>query len=475
MAVRPAVAVLASLTLGACGGGNVDVLLVEIVSAEGGNPAAGITGRLELELLDVTGGGRSTSTDVDDGDFELDLRDIDFTIGTEVRARLTGEDRAGSSRRLLGAFPAVRPASFAASCPRLALVAAGRCELLDVGPSSCGGALELPGPVTDVAAVRWVGAQFLTFGGRQRDGEPTERIALFERVDLLGRELGDDAVRGGLGPAQAVSLREDRAVLLGDRDELRVMTTERFEPEEGAPLALHRGAGAGTLVDVEPGVAAVLGGEATDLVTWVELLASGELRTSVSRLATPRTRPLAVSLGGALLVTGGAADSAPAAEWVEPFRDGEARPTPALGSGRGEHLVAGPTGTSALLVGPPDGDGPSPRTLLLQECATVCTVDDGPAWSPRARSRVVATAEGTTWIVGGEVGDEASAVTEWITWVEGSPGQETPRLVRGPDLVDARAGPALIEQAAGLVLVLGGEHEGGLRRSVELCAPSDLP
>jgi hypothetical protein len=463
-------ALATALLLSACEGSGGPVgPTVELVDPAGENAAAGVVSGV-LRVAVVQNGrpvacGEGCETPIDNERFELTLPLRTLEARTTVQAFID-ETPNGP---IAGATPPFEPFGEGLTTLRVVMAPPSGCAPLALPGLESDGRPRLTRPRRDLAvAVRR--NIVLLLGGVEGDG-PSGRVGRFDQAAVETLPSLEDTAPAGA--ARGLSLSENDSVFVADGGFWRFALNEGADPS--APIlrerfALHDGAsGASALVAFDGG-AAVLGGERTAGITWLD--ERGVPRPEPGgRLAAPRRDAAAAALRGGVLVVGGAAAGDPVAEWLTPGEDGVPLPDLAVPRGRGGWLVPSPSGEAALWVGwtTPEG-APGAEAYLIGGCPDACAVERVVEWArPRAEAAGARTAAGELWIVGGR-GEDGEPVgwTDVVRWGDGL------RIEAGPPLSTPRAGAVAFEHAAGIVTVAGGEGPAGLRDDFEHCTPGAL-
>jgi len=436
-----------AFALGACSSSPPPLVLdVRVITPAGQNPVAG--GGFDTATIHIREGDgtpRELTAAVVGGSF-------DFAVSfSELDPKLAlGLELSGPASRLIGAPPLFRPAISGGSLV-IPMGAPGGCE------SVAGVALDTER--ADLGFAR-VGTFALAIGGRtnapaEADGRYLDLLLLDAQRPLdLGVEIG---------PARAQAYAEDAILVLGEAQTLLLAA-------DVLPVSLHAGAGPDSGVADRPGGGlVVVGGGSSDSpaagISYVDMLGSIE---RLSELPTPRHRPAAARVGEEVWVAGGAAGPAALVEAVSP---GAAPRALVEDQGDGVRLGAAlfvdPVGPRALLIGGVDAAGlPRTQTWLIS-CEGACSVTPGPIWE-QARSGVVYVPEARL-LLGGDGPGGPSAIVESVTF-----DTEGARIESAGRLAHARSHAAALRLASGLIWVVGGEDEAGLRRDAELCFPPEL-
>lgn len=455
------------LLLAACEGSGDRVITVELIDpGTGGNPALGVvSGTVTVEVREGgelrTCDGEPCAAAIERGEFTLELPLGSFETLSRVQGRIEGGPEV-----LVGAAPPFGFDEFfgsgqtvetlAVRIPMLELGAA-RCTPFEAPNVSVGGlpVMSAPRRGAGVAVRRNIA---LVVGGLEAAG-PSERVDFFDHAAAEMRPPLDPV--SPMGPTRGLTMSADESLFVGG-SAFRFRRAQ-MGPPSAVSVALHPGAsGLSALVATESAFA-VVGGQSSDGLSWLELTGGGVAVDAEHRLAAPRTDPAAAPLpGGDLLVLGGAEAGMPTAELVPAGGDGEPASFAAdVPQGRGGWLHPSPDGARFLWVGRVLEDGTvATDTVLLTGCPD-CSVAPGPEWArARAEASGTTTEAGVLWIVGG-VG---STSTDRVSWVGAAPAIEP-----GPELTHPRAGASVVEHASGVVAVFGGHDGDGLRDDLELC------
>ncbi|NOY91231.1 MAG: hypothetical protein GXP55_08475 [Deltaproteobacteria bacterium] len=419
------------------------VLDVRVVTPAGQNPVAG-------------GGFDTASVRLREGDAEL--RELtapvsggrfDFTISfSELDPEIAlGLELSGPANRLIGAPPVFRPVLSGGSLV-IPMGAPGSCESL--------AGLALDTPRADLGFAQ-AGTFALTVGGR-KDGS-VESDGRY--LDLLLLTAGPAFDLGlSSGPTRAAAYSDDAILLLAE-DQTSLLA------EDVLPVILHAGAGPYSAVASRPGGGlAVVGGGSADApvagVSYVDIVGTIE---RLSELTTPRFRPAAALVGDRVWVAGGASGAGALVEVISPgVAPRVLVPDQGDGVRLGAALFVDPLSPRALLLGGVDASGGARTDTWLISCAADCSATPGPVWD-QARDGVVYVPEARL-LVGG---DGPSALLERVVFDTGGA-----RIEAAGRLVHARTHAAALSLASGLLWVVGGEDDAGLRRDVELCFPPEL-
>ncbi|MGE3634976.1 MAG: hypothetical protein AB7P00_34060, partial [Sandaracinaceae bacterium] len=408
------------------------------------------------------------------GEFSLDFPVTTVTALTRVQAEITGAPalRVGASpffgfNEGLGEGVTVNDLAI-----RIPMLTPGACTSLDAPNVSVTGLPLLAAPRRDAGvAVRRNIA--LVVGGIEATG-PSGRVDRYDQaVTEVPLEL---APVEAMGPTRGVALDEDNSLFVG-QVALHFVPGDGMDgsgagPPEAEVFGVHPGASArSALIAISGTQAAVVGGVGSDGVTWVTLDGALAIVTAVHALAEVREDPAVARVGNGALVVGGAPDRALGAELIVPGSDGAPVAVEGtLPAGSGGWLIPSPDSRTLLWIGRVERDGAGglvapTDTVLLSGCPTACTASAGPTWD-RARTGAasVRTLAGDQWLVGGD--GPLGVANDRVRW-SGS----TPRIEPAPDLVHARSGASVVEHGSGIIAVLGGESEDGLRADVELCLP----
>jgi hypothetical protein len=440
---RSLVLLLAS-TLLACSSSPPPLVLdVRVITPAGQNPVAG--GGFDTATIHVREGDaapRELTAPVVGGSF-------DFAVSfSELDPKLAlGLELSGPASRLIGAPPLFRPVLSGGSLV-IPMGAPGGCE------SVAGVALDTERADLGFAQV---GTFALAIGGRtnapaEADGRYLDLLLLEAQRPLdLGVELGR---------VRAAAYAEDAILVLGEAQTLLLAN-------DVLPVRLHAGAGPDSGVAERPGGGLVVmgGGTVASPAAGISYVDSSGRIERLGELLSARHRPAAARLGEQVWVAGGASGSAPLVEVLAP---GMAPRVLVEDRGDGVRLGAAlfvdPASPRALLIGGVDAAG-TPRTdTWLISCDGSCSATPGPLWEA-ARDGVAYLPE-LRLLVGG---DGPSALVERVVFGADGAGIES-----AGRLAQARTHAAALGLVSGLIWVVGGEDDAGLRRDVELCFPPEL-
>ena len=459
----------ASVLFGCEGANASSALTIELVRPDGGNPASDfVAGTLSVavrqgERVLNCGGGRC-ETRIRNGEFDLQLPIESFldrtfihaTIvsGGTVRIGATPGFTIGNSGLEMGLLPV-----------RVVMEEPMHCVGLSLENVAGAGPPRLAQPARGAgAAIRR--DQAFILGGETEDGAAQTAIRL-DQVVTQSEPLVD--LPFALGRARALAFDEDNTLYVGEGGALMLVPDRG--PAARLPLSLHAGASDRSALALFDDVAAVIGGTASAMISWVE---APETVVGSTGLVATREDAAVAFLHGAgrargLLVVGGQLDGESPAEWVERTGDGVALDAlNDLPVGFGGWLVPSPSGRTALWVGwsRADTGAASPATIVIRGCPEACAWEPGPVWD-RARLGAMGamTPAHAFWILGGV----DSTTTERVVW-----SAESPFLEMGPELGSPRADGVAFTHASGIVTVAGGLGPDGLRDDIEQCYPAAL-
>lgn len=476
-----ALSLLALPWLAACEGTTSNTLVIELVDAEGGNPAARSGGML-IYQVEQDGSSTTEAKPLTGPDYGFDAPIESVVLPTRLRIAFDLDDGL-----LVGSTPTFYP--WGAGLVRVPVGALGECDAM-LSP-------RLSTVRLDPAVIADRGPRWLVLGGATGESDGHDAVGVINPLwltiepgfseDPTVTEV--DRLTQPLGDTQAVALTGSRTLVVGDAEGVGVALVVESQANDyeliettvtGVPNA-DRGA---TLVRLERGElgAAIVGGgsatERSDFITWV---GTDGMVDATTRMATPRRRPAVAVLGnGGLLIAGGQAESAPELEFV-PYRGSSVPVSAASGLVRERPaIVRAPASVTAaagaaLVIGGEDASGePLDTTLLVTGCPAACTVTAGPTWErPRRAPTVLATAE-RTWLLGGSRSDgTASDAVDVVVFA--GPDLATIQLQQDRTLENARARGTAIELDSGIIVLLGGERgPDDPLQTLEMCWPQAL-
>lgn len=455
-----------------CSESTTPVLTIELIDpANGANPAAGIVSGTLTVAVEEGGDDRCASggcsSDIEGGSFTLDVPIVSAEEPTRVQAFIDGGDDplAGATpffthNEGLGAV--VGQGSLVV---RVAMLPEGQCTELAAPGDAVSGVPRLFVPRRDAGvAVRRNVA--LVAGGVGAEGA----TGRWDRWDqATSNFLGESVEIRPIGPADGLAITENLSLFVGDAGAVAFSRTDG--PPEPSALTIHEGASHRSALHTLADTVAVVGGEDTDEVSWlpferVNVIFHRLGEATSTRMLAPRTDPAVAPFEDGLLVVGGAGPDGPAAEILRPGQDGELAFDLDV-EGSGGFLLPSPSQRAYLWIGRQLNDGTFPEdTVLITGCPDRCSASlDGPTWEDPRGASGAWTAAGAFWLVGG--GDAPSARTDRVLW-----SGDEPRIERGPDLAHGRAGASVVENASGVIAVIGGLGPDSLRDDLELCLPS---
>jgi hypothetical protein len=476
MLARRLLALLPLCLLAACNDGvTLAPIEMRVLDADGNNPVDDIDDgtltvqvRHQDELLDCDGD--PCTSEIHDGDYQLDLPIASFAGRTEVQVVLQSDDRD----RWIGAMPPFQPGLEGIERTGVARIIVGT-------PSSCH-TLTLDGLVnTDPPALgpprRNAAAVVrrnlvLVSGGIGADGAPDGHVDRFDELLIDRDALPTLEETVDIGRAHGVAINEDVSLVVGDASAwLYVKGTNGPPLPQNMSGVMPGRSFESALVSLATG-AAIVGGPDSASVQWVDTSGAPSGR---STLEAPRTSAAAAAMiGNDVLVVGGNDADHAAAEWVPNGDDGEGLSIDSLPLARGGYLLPSPDGTAAIWIGFEQDGAPSSDVYVFRGCPDACTAEPSELRWDRARTDVAAvvTEAGALWLVGGADADgRPVADVDIVRWVG-----DAPSLEAGPALEHPRVGATAFEHAAGIVTVTGGQGEAddGLRADFEMCFPSHL-
>lgn len=444
------------ILLAACDeGSTASGLEVHLLDPTGANAAQDVDGELHVEVRQADrllpcDGGACTAT-IEDGAFDLVFPIASLEENTWAHVAIDPVD----GDETFGATPVFKPFGDSIDVLPVVFIVMERpstCHTLDLEGFIFGEAPDFGSPRTHAGVVVRRNLAFIAGG----DGDASNLIHRFDQLTFDADQLDD---MPDLGRARGIDLNERVSIVVGDRGAIRFDLGGQGVPLTG-PAAVHPGASSRSALVLAGTGGAVIAGDDTHEITWLDM--NGNVSDTTS-LTVARTAPAAVRLDEDILVVGGHADGDPAGEWVQ-SSGGSTALDLALPLGTGGVLLASPDESAALWIAFEVGGAPSAETWIIRDCpGDRCAAAAGPAWT-RARSDVatVITAEGVLWIGGGEGPSRAVDLVYWD-------GDQV-RIEAGPDLASPRANAVAFEHASGVVVFGGGATE----RDFEMCFPSGL-
>jgi len=419
------------------------VLDVSVVTPAGQNPVAG--GGFDTATIHMQEGDaapRVLTAPVAGGSFDFAVSfsqlDPEVALGLEL---------TGPASRLIGAPPPFIPA-LTGGALAIPVGAPGVCESV--------AGLALDTDRADLGFAR-VGTFALMIGGRT-NAVPDANGRYLDLLLLSG--MTPFSFGAPLGRTRAAAYADDGLIVLGEDRILQLST-------DAIPMMLHAGAGPDSGVTERPGGGlAIVGGGTLDApaagISYVDTIGTIE---RLGELSTARFRPTVATVGDQIWVAGGATGSGALVEAIAPGAAAtDLVPDSSDGVRLGGALFVDADGARALLIGGVDADGvPRTETWLIR-CDTTCTATPGPSWD-QARDGVVFVPDAR--LIAG--GDGPSALVERVVF-----DADGARLEVAGRLAHARAHAAALTLDSGLLWVVGGEDEAGLRRDAELCFPPAL-
>lgn len=464
-----------TLAAGGCGEEVDPVLAIELIDpSNGDNPAAPIDSGMLFVEVEEGGIDRCQmgvcSTRIQDGLFTLDVPIVSAEELTRIQARIEGGDEPlhGATPFFTSLESLGEMVTAETLVVRAVMQPAGSCVEFDAPGDAVTGAprLGLPRRNAGIALRRNLS---LVVGGEDDDG-PTGAWDRWDHATSQFLSEGNPVLP--IGAARGLAVTENLSLFVGDSGAL-VFTTPQAGPPVPGPVTLHADASSRSALWLLDETVAVVAGDDSHTVSWLPVVSVNPFfqrlgEASTNTLLTPRTAAAVAPFEDGLLVVGGAADMEPAAEIVRPSADGEAAPFSFDVEGRGGWLLASPSERAYLWIGRVlDDDSVAGDTVLLTGCPDACVVEAGPAWDDPRRATGARTAAGAFWLVGS--GETPSVRTDRVLW-----SGDMPRIERGPDLQHGRAGASVVENASGVIAVMGGlgDDPASLRNDLELCLPS---
>jgi hypothetical protein len=438
------------------------ILEAFVVDGENGNPAAGTDATtLRIGIREGDRPAQELDYPITNGQFDADFPFESLVDPTRIRVAIEGP-----STDLITAPPRFVPAL----TNRL-------MRVVTTAPRSCVriGFNFMEAPRASFGMVQ-SGSFALLVGGTAPTQEQVEFLDVLEWESRLFQEVlcfeefdkPECLLEQNLGPTRAASIDDSQILVL---PQMLVLPNDAsaFIFDMGQPsnrlvsVGLHEGAGPRSALVSIPGVGAmVIGGElGGGAQTGVSLVEPGGAVTSL-QLSTPRSGPVATTLGTDVLVVGG--DQLGTAELLRAGTTmGE--PVASFTDGiREAALLVGDGQARALLMGGTDDAGALRQdTVRFDDCVQSCVAMPGPQWTT-VRLEVLQPARSSLLIGGTD-----SRLVEEVRWSD-----STAEIAWLLDLNVPRASAGGIVLESGAFIVGGGDDGGSPKQDFEFCAPDRL-